>query len=283
MHMTDTIEADGQSIRVLIADDDPNVVQFLADRCTKMGFEVQIATNGVQAAIMARQSRPQILITDVSMPGLDGLALCHRLLGPKNRSLEAIVITGKLSPETEARCDAFGAIYARKGPDMWNIIRSALVKFIPDTTLETADLETSAFQIEIAERPRILVIDDDADVGRLLGSRLRKAGVDPLFAPDGSLGYRIACREKPSVIISDYFMPNGDANYLLWRLRNTPATQSTPVFVISGRALDDVTKANLTRGGVARFFLKPFDIDELFQALQQYCALDYKSGKFQLQ
>lgn len=280
--MTDTVEANSQSIRVLIADDDPNVVQFLADRCTKMGFEVQIATNGVQAALMARQSRPQVLITDVNMPGLDGLALCLRVLGPNNRSLEAIVITGISSPETEASCDAYGAVYARKGPDMWNIIRSTLTKFIPDTTLGTTEVETSAFQIEIPERPRILVIDDDLDVARLLGSRLRKAGVDPLFATDGSLGYRIACREKPSVIVSDYFMPNGDVHYLLWRLRSTPAMQGTPVFVMSGRPLDDVTKANLMRGGAERLFLKPFDIDELFRALQKYCALDYKSGEFQL-
>jgi len=276
------IEASSKLVKVLIADDDPNVAQFLADRCTKMGFEVQVATNGLQAAIMARQNRPQVLISDVNMPGLDGLALCQRLLGPENKSIEAIVITGNLSPETETRCEAYGAVYARKGPEMWNIVRSALAKFLPPTAPGAAEVETSAFQVVIPDRPRILVIDDDPDVSRLFGSRLRKAGVDPLFAADGSAGYRIACREKPSVIISDYFMANGDVNYLLWRLRSTPATENIPVFVMSGRRPDDATETGLTRSGMTRFFLKPFGFDEMFQALQKYCALDYQPRESQL-
>ena len=76
------------------------------------------------------------------------------------------------------------------------------------------------------ERPRVLLIDDDADVKEFLSSRLDKCGVELLHAVDIGLGYRMACKEAPSVIISDYFLPNGGIPYLLSRLRTTPATET---------------------------------------------------------
>jgi CheY-like chemotaxis protein len=269
--------------KVLIADDDPAVVQFLADRCLKMGFEVQTAGNGLQALIMARQGRPDILIVDVNMPEVDGLSLCAHLLDPANRPLEVVVVTGNPSPETIERCEAFGAAYGRKGPDLWNVVRSALIERFPEIASNLAETESSPGEAAMRMRPRVLVVDDDPDVGLFLGSRLRKAGVDALFAPNGIRAYQIALREKPSVILSDYFMPDGDANYLICKLRTTPATASIPVFVMSGRRLEQLTIANLTRKigdlpGAVRVFKKPFDTNELFLALQDYCALEYRAA-----
>jgi DNA-binding response OmpR family regulator len=47
--MTDILEASNRVPKVLIADDDPGIVRFLANRCAKMGFEVQTPANGLQA------------------------------------------------------------------------------------------------------------------------------------------------------------------------------------------------------------------------------------------
>lgn len=276
-------QASGKAPKVLIADDDPGVVQFLADRCLKMGFEVQTAGNGMQALIMARQGRPDFLIVDVNMPEVDGLSLCAHLLDPTNRPLEVVVVTGNPDPETIERCEAFGAVYGRKGPDLWNIVRSALIERFPEIAFNLAKAESSLVGAAMRMRPRVLVVDDDPDVGLFLGSRLRKAGADALFAPSGIRAYQIALREKPSVILSDYFMPDGDANYLLNKLRSTPATANIPVFVMSGRRLEDLTIANLRRKigdlpGAVRLFKKPFDTNELFLALQEYCALEYRAA-----
>jgi len=276
-------EARSKAPKVLIADDDPGVVQFLANRCLKMGFEVQTAVNGLQALIMARQGRPDVLIVDVNMPEVDGLSLCAHLLDPANQALEVVVVTGNANPETIERCEAFGAVYGRKGPNLWNTVQSELIELFPEMASHLAETQTSQCAAATRERPRVLVVDDDPDVGLFLGSRLRKAGVDPLFAPDGIRGYQIAHREKPSLILSDYFMPNGDVNYLLCKLRSTPATGNIPVFVMTGRRLDVSTIADLKRKigglpGAARLFMKPFDTNELFLALQEYCALEYRAA-----
>jgi CheY-like chemotaxis protein len=278
--MTDALEASRKAPTVLIADDDPSVVKFLADRCASIGFEPQTATNGLQALIMARRNPPDVMIVDVNMPELDGLSLCVRLLGAGTKGIEVIVVTGNSSPETIERCESFGAIYARKGPDLWDTVRSALTEIFPGMVSGLPDLRRAKFRVQVRARPLVLVVDDDPDVGPFLEGRLRKCGVDTHLAPNGIRGYQIACREKPNAIISDYFMPDGDITYLLWRLRSTPTTENIPVFAMSGRHLDERNEADLKkevcgRPGALRFFKKPFDIHELFVALQGVCALEY--------
>ncbi len=227
------------SPRMLIADDDPAIVQLLAERCAHMGFQVETANNGIQALIKANRNQPDILIIDVNMQEVDGLSVCARLLDPARKSLHVIVVTGSRDPETAERCESFGAFHARKGPDFWDNLISALVETFPDMAIGIKGKASQSSADGVRERPRVLVIDDDASIEKFLSSRLSKCGVDTLYAPDSLHGYRIACKEKPSVIISDYFMPNGDALYLLTRLQTTLATEHIPVFVLSGRKLDD--------------------------------------------
>ena len=123
----------------------------------------------------------------------------------------------------------------------------------------------------------MLIVDDDPDVEKFLSSRLAKYGVDTLYAPDGAKGFRIACKEEPSVIISDLLMPNGDATYLLAKLRSTPVTANTPFIVMSAQPFDKMTEQSLQREilgrpGAVRVLNKQFDTRELFAVLQDYCA-----------
>lgn len=277
--MQDIFEARDKTPKMLIADDDPAIVRLLADRCVKMGFKVETASNGIQLLIKARRSQPDILIVDVNMPELDGLSVCTRLLDPGNRPLEVVVVTGSTDPVTAERCESLGMFYGRKGPDFWNSVEGALAEIYPDMANRIGDLESVAMNAEIPQRPRVLVVDDDPDVETFLASRLGKYGVDTLYAPDAVQGFRIACKEKPTVIISDNFMPDGDAQYLLYRLRSTPATENIPVFVISARRLSELTEQSLKRAicgrpGALRIFTKSFDTHELFEALQKYCGFE---------
>jgi CheY-like chemotaxis protein len=235
---------------------------------------VQTTTSGFQALAMMREHPPEALIVDVHMPELDGISLCARMLDPDQIGIDVIVISGYGESETAERCGKFGATYVRKGPELWPKVQSALNVIFPGTKIESRD---ESDVVEIRERPLVLVIDDDPDVGKFLTTRLRKLGVDVLFTTDGKQGYDLAVRDKPSVILSDYFMPVANINFLLWRLRSTPSVESIPVFAMTARKLDEPTVERLTNGhlgqrGVERIFQKPLDIDQLFSALQEHCA-----------
>jgi CheY-like chemotaxis protein len=278
-------EANGRNRRqprVLIVDDDPAALKFLTDRCQKMGVAVQAASHGLQALIMARQTRPDMLIVDVHLPDLDGLSLCSRLLEPNQPGIDVIVVSGYSDVESSDRCQNLGAHFVRKGPALWASIESSLHEMFPGMSVEVAGEAPRPDAIP-RERPLILVIDDDPHIGRFLGTRLRKCGVDVLFATDGREGYRVAAREKPAVILSDYFMPVATINFLLWQLRSTPALERIPMLAMSGKTLDRTTVVSLMKGdfggrGVERIFKKPLDIDELFTEIKKHCALDYPAS-----
>lgn len=278
--MTDVTRSIEQPPRMLIADDDPLIVRLLADRCGRVGFDVETAANGIQALIKANRSHPDIMVIDVNMPEADGLTVCARLLDPSKRPMNVVVVTGSREAETAERCQGFGAFYVRKGPEFWIGLELALTELFPHMRSRIKELHKQSAGTEMRERPRVLVIDDDFSIKQFLSSRLDKCGVELLFASDISQGFRMACRETPSVIISDYFLPNGGIPYLLSRLRTTPETLNIPVFVLTGRDLDEITKQSLMREvcgkpGVAWIFGKSFDTDALFGELQKLCGFEY--------
>lgn len=65
--------------RVLVVDDEPMIVELLAVSLRYQGFEVATAADGAEGLDKARAFRPQALIVDVMMPGMDGFGLLRRL------------------------------------------------------------------------------------------------------------------------------------------------------------------------------------------------------------
>lgn len=127
------------------------------------------------------------------------------------------------------------------------------------------------------KRPRILLVDDDIGIKKAFFHEFENLGAELLYAVDGMRGFWMARREWPTVIVSDYCMPNGDAEYLLNRLRNAPETRSIPVIVQSGRRLNDAIKRRLRQPicgqpGATRILRKSSDTRELFEALQRLCG-----------
>lgn len=65
--------------RILVVDDEANIVELLSVSLKFQGFEVHTATNGAQALDRARETRPDAVILDVMMPGMDGFGVLRRL------------------------------------------------------------------------------------------------------------------------------------------------------------------------------------------------------------
>jgi CheY-like chemotaxis protein len=109
--------------KMLIADDDPAIVRLLAERCASVGFEVETASNGIQALLRANRTQPDILIIDVNMPKADGLSVCAQLRDPVKNPFDVVVVTGRRDPETIKWCKNLGAFYTYKGLDGRNFPR----------------------------------------------------------------------------------------------------------------------------------------------------------------
>ena len=66
-----------EKIKILLVDDEPDILEFISYNLVKEGFEVFTCGNGKDAVRMAQQERPQIIILDVMMPDLDGIETCR--------------------------------------------------------------------------------------------------------------------------------------------------------------------------------------------------------------
>ena len=67
--------------RLLVVDDEPNILELLATSLRFAGFEVSTATNGREALEAARALRPDLVVLDVMMPDMDGFAVVRRMRG----------------------------------------------------------------------------------------------------------------------------------------------------------------------------------------------------------
>jgi CheY-like chemotaxis protein len=264
------------ALKVLIADDDPCVLRAVAGRCTAMGSDVETATSGLQALIKASQRRPDILILDVHMPEVDGLSVCALLLEAAKASPHVFAMTGHPGQEIAERCEAIGAACIHKGHNFWNEFEARLTEIYPQRADAIKRSARQSAKIDVRTRPRVLLVDDDLSVKKFFFNRFEKLGAELLYAADGIQGYWKARREEPTVIVADYCMPNGDAEYLLTRLRNTPETRSIPVIVQTGRRLNELIKQRLQQisdqPGATRILQKSADDRELFDALQRLCG-----------
>jgi CheY-like chemotaxis protein len=122
-------------------------------------------------------------------------------------------------------------------------------------------------RLQRSEQPWVLLIEDDDDVALTLKLRLQGFGVKVVRAAAGREGYRRAFLDAPRAIILDYELPHGNGDYVLTRLKETPATRNIPVIVLTGRHEGSIERQ--MRGlGASEFLTKPFNWKRLREALQ---------------
>ena len=102
--------AEGTQILVLVVERDPHVRALEAHFLKQAGFEVAFSADGREARAQARERLPEILITEVLVPKLDGLALCRQIKQDERTSHISVLVFSILaasSRATEAGADAF--------------------------------------------------------------------------------------------------------------------------------------------------------------------------------
>ena len=109
------------------------------------------------------------------------------------------------------------------------------------------------------ERPRILVVDDEPQLTRVLRTGLKSRGYDVRAAADGLAAFETFSDWHPDLVITDLAMPNVDGLELCRRVR---AISQVPIIVLSAKG-EEKTKVEALDLGADDFVTKPFGIDEL--------------------
>ena len=80
-----------KDIKILLVDDDPDILEIVSYNLSQEGYKVHTANNGKDAITKAKKELPHLIIMDVMMPGMDGIEACEQIR--KIPELQQVIIT----------------------------------------------------------------------------------------------------------------------------------------------------------------------------------------------
>jgi DNA-binding response OmpR family regulator len=83
------------AVRILIVDDEPNIVVSLEFLMRQKGYETQVARDGEEALTAVESYRPDLVLLDVSLPRRDGFDVCQKLRADGWTELKIVMLTAK--------------------------------------------------------------------------------------------------------------------------------------------------------------------------------------------
>jgi CheY-like chemotaxis protein len=96
--------------RILVVDDDPEIVTMLSTRLTKRGYAVTTASDGSQAIALAKKDLPDVILLDVMMPGKSGWEVARAIKQDPSTSSVKIVMVSAIGEKTnEITAPIYGA------------------------------------------------------------------------------------------------------------------------------------------------------------------------------
>lgn len=115
---------------------------------------------------------------------------------------------------------------------------------------------------------RILIVEDDADLGGLLCDLLRTEGYDAVRVPDGEQAIARVAADRPDAVVLDVMLPGMSGFEVCQRLKFSRDTNLIPILMLTAMD-DDKARRKGLRVGADRYLTKPFEPDEL---LAEICS-----------
>lgn len=114
-----------QGKKILVADDEKDILELLEYALRKEGYAVEVALNGEQALEKAAEFQPQVVILDIMMPGIDGIEVCRRLRAQSQfENATILILTARGEEYSEiAGFDAGADDYVTKPVKIRSLIR----------------------------------------------------------------------------------------------------------------------------------------------------------------
>ena len=122
---------------------------------------------------------------------------------------------------------------------------------------------------EHAEKFKLLIVDDEPEIGELLSYNFRKKGFEVVTATNGETGMQALRSYDPDLIILDIMMPYSDGITMCRKLRSNVRYNSTPILFLTATSNDELIKDALDAGG-DKCISKPIHINLLIEEVVRY-------------
>ncbi len=221
---------------ILIIDDDRIILELLQDYLNQLGYAVAVATSGPEGLKLAKKLRPDAILLDVTMPGMDGWQVLSALKSDPLLSDIPVIMASVV--EGQEKGLALGAI-------------DYLVKPIGHEQLVSV---LSQHHIGDDSQGLVMVVDDEIVFRELLTEMLKGEGWRVFKAENGVVALEHLEDKKPALIFLDLMMPEMDGFEFFERLQDHVTGKSIPVVVFTSVKLSAQEESRLE--GVQKVFYK---------------------------
>ena len=243
---------------VVVADDSPLIHRHTVPILEDDGYEVMSAYDGEEALALVRAHHPDLVVTDVEMPKLDGYGVCKALKADPATAHLPVLICSSLgeAADLERGFDA--------GADDY------LVKPVIPEELSTRVRALVQGSLP-ASREKVLVVDDSPAQRHYVADCLARQGFVVTTAENGKIALDKAQALRPALIVSDYEMPVMTGFELVHALRRDPELRQIPVIMLTARD-SKRDMAQMRAAGASAYLVKPFSQDKCIALVERTLA-----------
>jgi response regulator RpfG family c-di-GMP phosphodiesterase len=242
-------EMNMSSSRILIVDDSAVFRKSIKKLIEPVDAEIVLAKDGQEGLDLIQSTPFDLVISDIEMPILNGIDLCHKLKNdPKTQTTPVIIVSSfDSNADVEMGFQAGASAYISK--------RELKLKL-----LETVKNVLS--KCKFKRKRLIMVVDDSTVIRQVVEDGLAKAGFQVISAENGRLALKLLETMRPDLIISDIEMPEMNGFEFCEAIHANPELSIAPFVVMSSRT-DRSYMSRMVQMGAAAYICKPFNIDEL--------------------
>ncbi len=120
---------------------------------------------------------------------------------------------------------------------------------------------------------RILIVDDELFMLRLIESSLKKAGFELLSCRSGEQALELAAKHRPALIVMDLMMPGMDGVATLQKIKERPELRAIPTIMLTAKG-HKLAQENAQAVGVDVFLTKPFSPSQLVEEARRLIAAE---------
>lgn len=253
-----------ETFRLLVVDDDVATIRQLGRLLS--GFaQVSFATSGEDALAMARTLRPDLILLDAEMPGLNGFEVFTALrTDPVTAAVPVVFATSHTEPEVEAEALRMGAADFISKP---LVASQVLARVRRQLQWRGQPARDSAAPLRVSGMQQVLIVDDEPATIQLLQGLLAEVG-DCYFALDGARALEMAAALQPDLLVLDIDMPGLDGFEVCRRTKADPRGQAPMVVFVTQHAHAE-NEALAFDSGADDFIGKPFDTGVLLARVRR--------------
>lgn len=248
---------------VLVIEDNPANAALMLYLLQSFGYRTLSAADGEAGVALARQERPDLVLCDIQLPGIDGFEVAQQLRqgeGLQGVPLVALTALAMIGDDDRILSRGFDG-YMSKPIDPQGFI--ALVRrYLPqDRTMPDAAADTSVPDATAAPKrvATILALDDMRANLELKRGLLEPHGYRVLTADRMNEALALAREHLPDLIVSDVGMKHGDGFEFITALKADPVLKPIPVLFLSSTHWDESSRARGLALGAACYLRRPMD------------------------